>query len=570
MTTTSPNDPTPAASAATNPRLPSPRPMSGQLTVLSILVAIIPILCLSTLIFVFFDAAYREKSIELLSERVLRNAQSLDAFLMEKVANLQQEASTPVEDMVKSNHLRDRLHALQNAYPGVYLGLELIDAQGRTLAQAGLASPDTEHAGAPWLPQALGRPFLISDLPSSQAPDFFVTTRVTSGRQVWLLRAQLDPRQIEAKIRAFHPGGAGGAFVLGPRGDAQGLPAGALAPPEATIASLGQQIFPENRPVILEGPDSGGITNFYACAPLATTQGILVFHQPKNVILRQLHIARTVAMTVVVLGIAGIVGTIVAMSRRVQQRLHRAEILHQQMQQQVVEAGKLAAIGEMAAGIAHEINNPLAIMMENSGWIQDLLKSDDYQSPENMAEIHDSLQTIVTQGHRCKEITHKLLSFARKTDNTVHVVQINALLEDIAGFARQKAKYSGVTIQTNLDPAVPEIGASPTEVQQVILNLVNNAIDAIKRENGMVRILSRRDGSCVTIDVEDNGEGISPEQRARIFEPFFTTKPKGKGTGLGLAICRDIVTGMGGSISVDSTPGQGSIFHVRLPIAPTR
>ncbi len=559
----------PSNAPTETPHIPSPRPMSGQLTVLSILVAILPILCLGTLIFAFFDTAYREKSIDLLSERVLRNAQSLDAFLQEKIANLRQEASTPVEDMAKPNHLRDRLHALQNAYPGVYLGLELIDARGKALAQAGLGAPGADYADASWLPQALGRPFLISDLPSAQTPSFFAVTRVTSGRQVWLLRAQLDPRQIEVKIRAFHPGGAGGAFILGPRGDVQGLPAGAQAPPETTIASLGQQIFPENKPVILEAPDSSGTRNFYACAPLAATQGILVFHQPKKTLLRPLYIARIVAMTVAALGIGGIVGTIVAMSRRMQQRLHRAEILHQQMQQQVVEAGKLAAIGEMAAGIAHEINNPLAIMMENSGWIQDLLKSDDYQSEENMAEIHDSLRTIVTQGHRCKEITHKLLSFARKTDSTVRVVQVNTLLEDIAGFARQKAKYSGVTIQISLDPAVPEISASPTEVQQVILNLVNNAIDAIKEENGIVRILSRRDGGCVAIDVEDNGEGISPDQRARIFEPFFTTKPMGKGTGLGLAICRDIVTSMGGAISVDSTPGQGSTFHVRLPIAQT-
>ncbi|NCD26299.1 MAG: GHKL domain-containing protein [Deltaproteobacteria bacterium] len=549
-------------------RIPSPRPMSGQLTALSILVAVLPLLCLGTLILAFHDASHREKTIELLSERVLRNAQSLDAFLGEKIANLGQEASAPVEDLARQNYLSDRLHSLQNAYPGVFLGLEFIDAKGKILAQAGQDRSDADYADAPWLPEALGRPFLIGDLDPDQKAGFFATTRITRGRQIWLLRAQLDSRHIETKIRAFHPGGAGGAFILGPRGDARGLPGGASAPPRTTIVSLGQQIFPENRPVVLEAPDATGIRNFYACAPLATIQGILVFHQPQKTLLRRLYIARGVALAVAVAGIAGIVGTIMAMSRRMNERLHKAELLHQQMQQQMIEAGKLAAIGEMAAGVAHEINNPLAIIMENSGWIQDLLKSEDYNSKENMAEIHASLRTIVTQGHRCKEITHRLLSFARKSDNTVRSVQVNALLEDIAGFARQKAKYSGVSIQTKLDPAVPEIHASATEVQQIVLNLVNNAIDAIKQDNGVVRILSRRDGDRVAIDVEDNGEGISPDQRARIFEPFYTTKPMGKGTGLGLAICRDIITNMGGTISVESTPGQGSVFHVHLPVAP--
>ncbi len=545
-----------------NPGIPSPRPMSGQLTVLGILVAILPLLCLGILI-LFHDAAYREKSTTLLSERVLRNAQSLDAFLREKIANLQQEAATPVEELSKGSHLRDRLHVLQGSYPGVYLGLELLDAQGKVLARAGQSGAD--HADAAWLQLALGRPFVLGPPPSAQSPEFFVTVRITSGRQVWLLRAQLDPGQIEAKMRAFHPGGAGGAFILGPGGEVHGPSSSTTALSAATISTLGQQIFPENKPVLVESADTAGTMTIHACAPLTTISGILVFHQPKKALLRPLYIARAVAGAVTALGMAGIVVTITAMSRRMQQRLRKAELLQQQMQQQVVEAGKLAAIGEMAAGIAHEINNPLAIMMENAGWIQDLFKSEETNA-EDMDEIQASLRTIVTQGHRCKEITHKLLSFARKTDNTVRVVQINALLEDIAGFARQKAKYSGVTIQTNLGPGVPEINASPTEVQQVILNLVNNAIDAIKRDNGTVRVQSRMDGEFVAIDVADNGEGISEEHLARIFEPFFTTKPQGKGTGLGLAICRDIVVGMGGAISVDSVPGQGSTFHVRLPI----
>jgi two-component system NtrC family sensor kinase len=205
-------------------------------------------------------------------------------------------------------------------------------------------------------------------------------------------------------------------------------------------------------------------------------------------------------------------------------------------------------------------------MMENAGWIQDLLKSDDPHSQENTEEVFSSLQTIATQGHRCREITHKLLSFARKPDNTAKAVHINSLLEDIAGFARQKAKYRSVEVRLLLDPKAGDVESSPTEIQQIILNLVNNAIDAIEKEDGLVQLRSTREDNVVRIDVEDNGPGIPGDILPNIFEPFFTTKAVGKGTGLGLSICRDIVSRMGGSISVDSVVGQGSVFRVRLPL----
>ncbi|HCU68714.1 MAG TPA: two-component sensor histidine kinase, partial [Desulfomicrobium sp.] len=220
----------------------------------------------------------------------------------------------------------------------------------------------------------------------------------------------------------------------------------------------------------------------------------------------------------------------------------------------------------LAAGVAHEINNPLAIMMENAGWIEDLLSSDDPYSDENVTEIRSSLQTITIQGHRCREITHKLLSFARKTDTSARVVRVNPLLEDIAGFARQKAKYREVEIRLVLDPAVEDVAGSPTELQQILLNLVNNAIDAIDKPGGLVELSSFREPDAVRITVSDNGQGIPADVLPRIFDPFFTTKAEGQGTGLGLAICRDILSKMNGTISVDSTPGNGSTFRIRLPL----
>ncbi|MDP3431187.1 MAG: ATP-binding protein [Desulfomicrobium sp.] len=268
---------------------------------------------------------------------------------------------------------------------------------------------------------------------------------------------------------------------------------------------------------------------------------------------------------IILLGCAVMLVTALILAGRTKRRLRRTELELRRMQKHVLDAGKLAAIGELAAGVAHEINNPLAIMMENAGWIQDLLKSDDPLSSENMAEITLSLQTIATQGHRCREITHKLLSFARKADSNVNVAHINSLLEDIAGFARQKAKYRDVEVRLSLDPQAGDVECSPTEIQQIILNLVNNSFDAIEKDVGVVQLKSVREGKFIRIDVEDNGHGIPAHILPDIFEPFFTTKDAGKGTGLGLSICRDILAKMGGSISVESASGQGCVFHVHLP-----
>jgi len=539
--------------------------MSGQLTVLSILVAMVPLLCLGTLGYVFHDAAYRAKTRAILGEQAMNAAQSVNAFLEEKISNLRLEAgAASISGLTDPERLRDRLHALQDAYQGVFLGLDVMDAAGRVIASTGAADLQEERAGEPWFQLAISRPHFVSSL-AMRRTRLFIAVRVTSRQSAWLLRAHLDPDQIDDRIRLFHPGGLGGAFFL----DRQGAPGQAPGNDDSTLETaslLARQVFPEGRPVVLEAPDVRGGISMYGCAPVKSSGAILAIHQPREEVLQPLVKARLVGLAIILAGLAGIVATALALARRTEQRLLKAELNQQHMQRQLVEAGKLAAIGELAAGVAHEINNPLAIMMENAGWIQDLLASDDPQSDENMEEIQTSLQTIATQGHRCREITHKLLSFARKADTTARVVKVNPLLEDIAGFARQKAKYREVEIRLSLDPGAEEVEGSPTELQQIILNLVNNAIDAIDKPGGLVELRSVRENDSVSILVRDNGQGIPAETLPRIFDPFFTTKAEGQGTGLGLAICRDILSKMRGTISVESTPGHGSTFHVRLPL----
>ena len=246
-------------------------------------------------------------------------------------------------------------------------------------------------------------------------------------------------------------------------------------------------------------------------------------------------------------------------------QIREAERAKELMNRQVIETGKLASVGRLAAGIAHEINNPVAIMVEEAGWIEDLLEEGNFDNCTNLDELKRTLRQINTQGRRCKDITHKLLSFARKTDSRLQQIQINDMIEEVVGLY-DKTTYSRISFAVDLDKNLPPIYGSQTEIQQVLLNLINNAVYVLEETGGNVRIITRAIDDSILVAVEDDGPGIPEANLERIFDPFFTTKPVGKGSGLGLAICYGIVKRMEGDISVDSTVDAGTTFNIRLPV----
>jgi two-component system NtrC family sensor kinase len=210
----------------------------------------------------------------------------------------------------------------------------------------------------------------------------------------------------------------------------------------------------------------------------------------------------------------------------------------------------------------------VAIMVEEAGWIQDLLEEEEFKDSENLSEFTRSLHQIKLQGMRCKDITYKLLSFARKTDPRETKTQINHLIEEIVKLSKQRARYNRINVKTDLQEGLPEIMVSPSELQQVFLNLFNNAIDAIGNSNdeGLVTITTKRNGNSVLISITDNGQGIPKAIIGKVFEPFFTTKPVGKGTGIGLSICHGIIKKLGGDIQVKSELDVGTTFELSIPL----
>jgi len=216
----------------------------------------------------------------------------------------------------------------------------------------------------------------------------------------------------------------------------------------------------------------------------------------------------------------------------------------------------------LAAGVAHEINNPLAIINEKAGLIQDLteMTPDCPQRQKLLPNIGAILQSV----DRCRTITQRLLGFARRMDVSVELLSLNEVIEEVLGFLEKEALHRNIDLQLNLPKDMPRIASDRGQLQQVFLNILNNAFDAVE-DGGQVSITSFEvDINTVGVTIQDNGQGMTQETMTHLFEPFFTTK-KGRGTGLGLSITYGIVKKLGGDIKVKSQLGAGTTFTVFLP-----
>jgi signal transduction histidine kinase len=223
--------------------------------------------------------------------------------------------------------------------------------------------------------------------------------------------------------------------------------------------------------------------------------------------------------------------------------------------------------GLAALLIWRQVNNPLAVIKEKVGWIKDLLSEEDIQGSENYAEFEDAVRKIDYHVDRAKKVTHRLLGFARRMEPVQEKVDVNRVLDETVDFLRNEAHYRSITINTEYAKDLPQTMSDSSQLQQVFLNILNNAIDAVGKEGAIFITTQYRPGEKdIIVIIQDNGPGIPPEVLARIFDPFFTTKEVGAGTGLGLSISYSIMEKLGGRIMVASEIGQGTAFTIYLPV----
>ncbi len=552
------------------------RSLRRSLIATVVFVSFTPLLIIVLLAGYQFSVAYREKVLAHVQEVVQKHEQVINTYLDEKLAEVRVLTdSLKVEQFLDEESLHNLHRSLVRRHNGDFVDLGLVGMDGHLLAYSGpFKLGKADYSEAQWFKQVMARKVYISDvfLGLRGVPHFIIAVRFASGDKEWILRTTLDFVNFNRLVENVRIGRTGQAFIVNRAGDFQTTPRADLqlehpfirkvletAPPADTLSST-----PRVQTAITTSPASGNKAIFVT-SPLKHGDWTLVYRQDTDDAFSRLNRILGMGLLVLLPGALGIVIMAVVLSNRMVARIRQSDISRDMMNDQVIEAGKLASVGELAAGIAHEINNPVAIMMEEAGWIQDLMK-EGLDVGSNMDEAERSLTQIRTQGTRCRDITHKLLSFARKIDPTVKRVQLNDLIEEIASLSQQRAKYANVKITSSLEKSLPHIPASPSEMQQVILNLVNNAIDAMAGKGGELVMTTRFDGEKVVLVVSDTGMGIPKANLNRIFDPFFTTKPVGKGTGLGLSIIYGIINKMDGEISVSSTMDIGTAFTIRLPV----
>jgi signal transduction histidine kinase/CheY-like chemotaxis protein len=228
-----------------------------------------------------------------------------------------------------------------------------------------------------------------------------------------------------------------------------------------------------------------------------------------------------------------------------------------QTQAQLVQSAKLAAIGELAANIAHEINNPLTTVLGFASFIAERLTPDD--------PMREELTLIQDEASRARDIVRDLLQFSRQRDFMPETVNLNQVLEQVIGMLRRQGAFGAVTVNEQYAAELPCVEVDVSRIKQVFLNIINNAV-YVMAEGGTLTVRTIAGSRGVRVDFEDTGPGIAPEHRDRIFDPFFTTKPEVSGTGLGLSVSLGIVQSHGGTIEVASEVGQGTTFTVALPL----
>jgi len=243
--------------------------------------------------------------------------------------------------------------------------------------------------------------------------------------------------------------------------------------------------------------------------------------------------------------------------------------LPREQQERLIQVDRLAEIGRMSSSIAHEINNPLAVISEIAGWTESVAADAVGLNNTDRQELLTALTKIGEQTKRCRAVTHQLLNFARETPPIRSMCDLHHLFDEVLEFLEPQLKYKPIEIKMDLAEEALRLQSEPKMLEQVLVNLMTNAIDAVQEKGapgGCINISAKRAAEMVEIQVQDNGTGIREEDRGRIFDLFCTTKPAGKGTGLGLPISRNIVEKLGGRLSVDSRWGEGTTFTIRLPL----
>ncbi|MBN2124453.1 MAG: two-component sensor histidine kinase [Deltaproteobacteria bacterium] len=425
-----------------------------------------------------------------------------------------------------------------------------------------------DYSQQEWFGNVLDRGVYISDvfLGFRQVPHLVIAVKhdLADG-SFYVLRATLDTERCRDLLDKLEVNGEGDAFVINREGIIQ-TPSRYHGRVLEKCPLPVPRYSPHTQVFEWQGPQGAPLIVGYAY--VSDTPFILMIVKQKGELMKPSYRARTeligflaVSTTVILLVILGVATYLVG-------KIHLADQKRVMTLHQVEYANKMASIGRLAAGVAHEINNPLAVINEKAGLIKDLFSvKPEYAGDPKLRGLIDS---IISSVGRCAVITRRLLNFARHADLTIQPLELGEVIREVLGFLGKEAEYRSIDVFVDVPEEIPPVESDRGKLQEIFLNLFNNAFAALS-DGGRLVITAGIDGkNHVLVKVSDNGCGIPEDDLKRVFEPFFSTRAKTGGTGLGLSITYGLVQELGGAVRVESEVGKGTTFFLTLPLQWTK
>ena len=537
---------------------------------------VIPLLLILGIGYYYFTVSIETKSVSNMKIIVEDHRQMIETFLSDHKADLELICSSyEYSELSDPNKIQSIFLNLQKN-SNAFVDLGVFDGSGTHVAYAGpFELKGKEYGETEWFRELNNKGYYISDvfLGFRRVPHFIIAIRKESGGKRWVIRATIDTYMFSELVKKVRIGVTGESYILNRDGIFQ------------TERRSGGSLMEDDPDNIIYPSHHDGIRTFisrdisgekyiYATTWLKDVDWQLVVRQQEKDAFKELRTATFLILIISIIGGGIITGLAFFMTGRIIRRMERIDAERDSLSGQLVRATQLAELGEMAAGFAHEINNPLQIINNEQALMKDIFlelkERGDFRDSDLSKELEDSMEEIHTQIGRCTRITQAILKFGRKNEPTTKYIELEKIINEVAGMVEQKANVHAIEIIKDIPEDIPMVKADPSQLQQVFLNLFNNAIDAIIERYGSsggrleVAVEINENGST-GITVSDNGAGITEENMNKVFSPFFTTKPVGKGTGLGLSVCYGIIKEIGGEMKVESEKNRGTVFTIILP-----
>jgi len=538
-----------------------------RIVLLDVLLSMIPLFIVITISYFWFQKILKDDFHKQLNWEIQNTKQTIEFFVDERLSVLRFITSSYTYEQLSDQKILTETFARFKKEFGGLVDFGIIDSSGIQRSYTGpynLAGKD--YSTQEWFQEVIIRSYYVSDAFTGyrKIPHFAVAIKreVPEKGTFWILRATINIDTLQKYVNTVNLRSNDDIFIINREGILQTpskFHGDVLEKYTAPVTIPRQEIL------IQELQTSGDDCKICGFATIKHSPWILVTVIRSTPYARIPSIFRNELFFITMGSILlGLIFTIV-MANTVVNRIKLSDQDREKAVGQSEHASKMASIGRLAAGVAHEINNPLAIINEKAGLMKDILEVSG-NTPDNKDKFLSLISGIAESVNRCRTITHRLLGFSRRMEISQDAIDMNDAIQEVIGFLEKEILYRNIRLELNLQENLPKVITDKGQVQQVFLNIINNAIDALKK-NGLINVTTyAKDDKFIGIAIKDNGSGIPKENLKHIFEPFYSTKEKGEGTGLGLSISYGIVQKLGGTILVESEINKGTTFSVELPL----